>query len=369
MHGRTHEMVSEGELMIDTNSRGFKIHTSDEGVKNFHQWFADSAVRDSDGRPLVVFHGTGDDVGNLILETTFWTEHPHIASIYASAPTRQVQGKGPNIVPVYLRILNPYVHDDIGTGENLSHAVLGKRGRIDAVMAKLKSQGYDGIKIINYHDLGGVQDQWVSFYPEQVKSAIGNNGAFLKNSYDVLDQISPAIGGDQLEPAALTNRSADEFFDWFDQSKITCANGHPILAYHGSNRVIDGFRPVTYFTRSAGQAQDYANSACDISGTPIVHPVFLRIINPAIVSDDFIEWAGNDADEIEKLARLGHDGMMNPQMTEIVTFNQGQVRHASHAPHITDLHMISHAKLALKSISTSSDIALESEKLASRAPR
>ncbi|NLA80607.1 MAG: hypothetical protein GX853_07690, partial [Chloroflexi bacterium] len=40
-----------------TNSEGKPIHSTEEGVRNFYEWFGDSKVVDEQGRPLVVYHG------------------------------------------------------------------------------------------------------------------------------------------------------------------------------------------------------------------------------------------------------------------------------------------------------------------------
>lgn len=133
------------------------------GVVDLGSWFDSSCVVDASGAPLVMFHGTGADVGRHFRPLSFFSQSPEIAQIYALAPTRQVEGSGPNIVPCYLRILNPYMHDDQATGENLSHAVLGRRGTHLQVMDELLKRGHDGVLIKNYFDLGGLQDQWVIF--------------------------------------------------------------------------------------------------------------------------------------------------------------------------------------------------------------
>ena len=41
-----------------TNSEGKHIAQTEEGIRNFWQWFGDSKVVDAEGRPLVVYHGT-----------------------------------------------------------------------------------------------------------------------------------------------------------------------------------------------------------------------------------------------------------------------------------------------------------------------
>lgn len=144
----------------------------------FRRWFGASKVVDAQGRPLVVYHGTGADVGAVFRPRTFFTPRADVADVYAFAPTRQTEEGAPNVMPVFLSMINPYVHDDAATGENLSHAVLGRRGNYAQVQEALMASGHDGVLLKNYFDLGGIQDQFMMFHPAQVKSAIGNCGAF-----------------------------------------------------------------------------------------------------------------------------------------------------------------------------------------------
>jgi hypothetical protein len=41
-----------------TNSKGKKIHSTVDGVRNFWKWFGNSKVKDKKGQPIVVYHGT-----------------------------------------------------------------------------------------------------------------------------------------------------------------------------------------------------------------------------------------------------------------------------------------------------------------------
>lgn len=154
--------------------------------ENFAAWFGVSKVVDAQGHPMRVFHGTGADTGASINAGTYFSDRPDVAGIYAKAPTRQADGAGPNLTPVYLSLQNPYVFDAQAINDNLSHHVMGKRSRLDVVFAELSRQGYDGLIIKNYDDLGGMQDQYVIFSPSQAKSAIGNSGFFDRES-DSLD--------------------------------------------------------------------------------------------------------------------------------------------------------------------------------------
>lgn len=154
--------------------------------ENFAAWFGASKVVDGQGAPMRVYHGTGTDTGNSINPGTYFSGRCDVADIYAKAPTRQVEGGGPNVTPAYLSLQNPYVFDAQTVNDNLSHHVMGTRSRLDVVFAELARRGHDGLIIKNYDDLGGMQDQYVSFCPSQVKSAVGNSGLFDGDS-DSLD--------------------------------------------------------------------------------------------------------------------------------------------------------------------------------------
>ncbi len=206
----------------------------------FQAWFAGSKVVDTSGKPLVVYHGTGADTGNVFLPGTYFTPRTDVADIYAKAPTRQVGGDGPNVTPVFLSLRNPYVHDDQSTGENLSHAVLGRRGNMEEVRENLRSRGFDGIVIKNYFDLGGMQDQYVAFSPTQIKSAIGNNGNYDAANPDIRFSLSEDgfDGQGALEDGStqgpLLGADAQAFKTWFGDSEVVDAQGRPLVVYHGS---------------------------------------------------------------------------------------------------------------------------------------
>ena len=105
-------------------------------------------------------------------------------------------------MPVYASIKNPI---DISNGfesediEKLKHPGVSERfmenmkphqawEHLDGedgehLVSAFKSAGYDGIKMSeDDHDTGEARDVYVAFHPHQVKSALGNNGQFSKNS-------------------------------------------------------------------------------------------------------------------------------------------------------------------------------------------
>lgn len=109
-------LVIDGIARPTTNSLGHPIHSTTDGIRNFWQWFRDSTLVDSDGRPLVFFHGskTPKDVhhftpggtassrltGDAYGVAAYFSTCPHEASFYA-----QEEGA---VLPAYIRgrILN-----------------------------------------------------------------------------------------------------------------------------------------------------------------------------------------------------------------------------------------------------------------------
>lgn len=183
----------------DGNAR-FSARTD---TTEFKAWFGDSKVVDYQGRPLVVYHGTMSDFsifqspadrgGEALAQAgMYFSEDSDLASAYSA-----LRGGGA-IMPAYLSIKRPL---DLTSASTIS----GWKGAIAKLIAprmaadvmreealrnsthqsiitkaereKLIAEGYDGIK-----GTGGV---WIAFSPEQIKSAIGNNGDFDAGNPDI----------------------------------------------------------------------------------------------------------------------------------------------------------------------------------------
>lgn len=152
----------------------------------FRNWFGDSKVVDTDGKPLVVYHGTAKDFSRFDIKAErnmaafrdaqgfYFTSDPRDASAYTEDRETGDPADGANLMPTYLRIDNPLrvAADDI---DNHPAYISEKR------RAALEAEGYDGII---YAD--GVE--FVVFRPEQIKSAIGNRGTFDPNDPNILHQ-------------------------------------------------------------------------------------------------------------------------------------------------------------------------------------
>jgi hypothetical protein len=158
-------------LEVDTDTSAFK------------RWFGDSKVVDTDGEPLVVYHGTiggfnefsrdragqttGADNAKLGF---FFSDSPQLASVYAKMAALP-DGSGSNVMPVYLSIKNPLRL----TAPSLAEA--------DRMLLDQIKDGNDGAII----DIANKQTVYMVRNANQVKSSIGNNGAFDPESANILN--------------------------------------------------------------------------------------------------------------------------------------------------------------------------------------
>ncbi|WP_219096147.1 LPD23 domain-containing protein [Pseudomonas sp. UMAB-40] len=207
----------------------------------FQNWFGQSKVLDAAGMPLVVYHGTGADITTFNPDS-FWTDDPSIAQMYAKAQSRQTDGSGPNTVAAYLSLQNPFVFDDAAArrnGTSFFQTVCpeGASGpRMKAAFRELERQGYDGVILHNYADLGGHQTQYVAFSPTQIKSAISNVGSYDRASADIRFRADSRVPQTALPT----------FNRWFGESKVLDESGAPLVVYHGTHN------PFTVFSNRDG---------------------------------------------------------------------------------------------------------------------
>ena len=201
---KSKKMLSDGDVFGDLNDQ--------TETPAFKAWFGDSKMVDAEGKPLVAYHGTVADIaafwskfagsntpnsGMYGRGAGYFTNSSDIANAYAQGnPERTVYGKGQaaptfvetpggklkegaNVMPVFISIKNPL--------EVKSHSELdafirkiagsGKLGAL-SVTAALKALGYDGVIVDGGKEI-------VPFSPEQIKSAIGNNGNFDPSNADI----------------------------------------------------------------------------------------------------------------------------------------------------------------------------------------
>jgi len=197
----------------------------------FKRWFGHSKVVDAHGRPQVMYHATQTpDIEEFRPYTHFGTQqaandrHSNLTEFYDHVMKNPARSQGANIMPVYLSVQNPLRLPDLAgiddygkpmdhepeddfdssgdersartwEGEEAIGLTLLEQGIFDIdefeqcrdnrdALKLLGEKGYDGIVYTNVVEDPG-NDSWIVFHPNQVKSAIGNNGQFSPESKSI----------------------------------------------------------------------------------------------------------------------------------------------------------------------------------------
>lgn len=138
---------------------------------NFRQWFGNSVIRNPDGSPKVMYHGTGAKTNFASFKQSprgiFFTDDPEYAGHYATMNGED----GSRIIPAYLRVVNPYVMTPEDIAANRQADMKGFRQlRMfqTTLFARARAAGHDGMEYAG---------AWVVFDPRQIKSTM-NRGTF-----------------------------------------------------------------------------------------------------------------------------------------------------------------------------------------------
>lgn len=205
-------------------------------AQRFSAWFGNSQITTALGTPKVVFHGSGAPgfarFDPALRGSATQTDDAREGFFFAANPRSAEQftwrdgEKRGAIYPVYLRVESPLVVTDITLDGSHSKRV-AERIRL------AKALGHDGVIFAQSDMLGHAGEVYVAFEPEQIKSAVGNLGAY--------DPKDPSILG-----------SAQRHFDrWFGDSKVVDARGAPQVVFHGTKagpfRVFDTSREGAHF--------------------------------------------------------------------------------------------------------------------------
>ncbi|MGI6125073.1 MAG: hypothetical protein ACOYIG_13010, partial [Acetivibrionales bacterium] len=201
-----------------TNSEGKYIAQTEEGVRNFWKWFGDSKVVDEQGRPLVVYHGTSNDIDDVKKEfrSGYFTDSKSGAELFGdvisaylnirNAKAIDFNGGDYNSYPIGFTDqngdfyeFNPYVEDiefDEFLNRHLSEYDMDESdvnieyggdqgfsdGSSDILIALAELTGkYDGAIFKNVAMTG---NNYIPFSPNQIKS-VDNTGAFDPNNNDI----------------------------------------------------------------------------------------------------------------------------------------------------------------------------------------
>lgn len=168
----------------------------------FKAWFGKSKVVDEQGKPKVMYHGTAQDISTFKAkqaDAIFVTDDPEFAAEFAARSefhrlsNEESPDASQNILPVYVKAENPFDYENdahiklidqqLQEGGSLAGSIRkGEWGAIERsdVQAAIKAAGFDSF----YAKEDGRKNLAV-YSPAQIKSAIGNNGAFDANNPDI----------------------------------------------------------------------------------------------------------------------------------------------------------------------------------------
>lgn len=199
---------------IDQN---IKLSTSRDQTEMpaFRKWFGDSQVVNDDGTPMVVYHGTNADFSEFLIPNGDADLGAHFGTI-EQATIRSSGGESINIMPVYLSIGNPlrledggdFFPDEVYRQLDEIGITMGEGRGISVSRDAIIAAGYDGVVYLNRREIPDMndpygdatlgklddevreaypdaQDSYIAFRPEQIKSAIGNNGNFDAANPDI----------------------------------------------------------------------------------------------------------------------------------------------------------------------------------------
>ena len=267
--------VAEGRApaLVDAPSFGKKNVqiTPPERIKNFKSWFGKSKVKDTDGTPKILYHGTTKPGFTKPDTPLFLTDQPERASWYADpfGTTESPFGGDVHggVYPVYVKMDRPIdlrtragksTLKGIVTGLGEEWIEAGSAGTPASSFAydpkirkALVAAGYDGM-IADQTFVGSNAkcNEYIAFNPAQIKSATGNAGTFSPKSSDIRFSVGPTSRPPKM-PGGETGRM-------LKQASVT---RHARRAQHG---VID--KPADMMPRIAPREGEAPTPLTEVPG-------------------------------------------------------------------------------------------------------
>jgi len=189
--------LDQARAKVDAVDIEFQTRMQDPESPQFLRWFGSSKVVNDTGKPLTVYHGTQSDfdrfrttISRQLGVGAYFTASPLVAEDYAVA--QQETPDGGSIMPVYLKIENPFIVDRNMSRSSVARE-LGERHleiqeelfeseadrsvdvqeRAEFMNDTMRRLGYDGIIVREV----GKPDTFIAFDPNQIKSAITTSEA------------------------------------------------------------------------------------------------------------------------------------------------------------------------------------------------
>src|ERR1017187_3014153 len=288
--------------------------------KAFKEWFGNSKVVDKNGQPLVVYHGTGEDIDEISKEfgNGFWTGDKRAAKEFGDVipaflkieKTKIIDFKGGdyNSYPVGFRNedgdfyeYDPY-YEDISFDEYLNKYLEERdlkpsdvevqyggdegfsNGSADILVRSAQlSKKYDGAI---FKDVSFTGNNYIAFDPTQIKS-ISNQGTFDKKNadirFDVIEKTPELTEEQKIKNKELT-KDAIKLFGLatnFKESGYLTTDGK-LLDFSGRHEADRADRPMFNGKRYVDHRQIQ-----DIDGTDMLNYMSYGNIRMTAESDGF----------------------------------------------------------------------------------
>lgn len=177
--------------------------------KDFHAKDANPELLDEDGKPLVVYHGTDADF--TVFDRTKGRSSMDIQGMFFSPWELDAQGYGKKVGAYYINLKNPA---DESTAYKALNMFKGQNNAGIKARDYLIKLGYDGVN--------NSGEEFIAFYPEQIKSATDNIGTFDGSNPDILYSKS-GKKVDKIGSEEYNNRIGKDEEDargWYDFRRV-----------------------------------------------------------------------------------------------------------------------------------------------------
>jgi hypothetical protein len=259
-------IINEAEQST-LNSKGQIISRDPDAIARFWQWFGKSKVKNKQGQPLVMYHGTTGVFNSfdpnksnshtktgVPHSTFFFTDHPAVATSYITQDAdakdfatseiraayeallarkgsfdeqlqflheyplepKPVFKQGGSVMPVYLRMTKPLIVDAKGYHWNDIYFKPKEYRQAEEfsgneIAAYAQQNGYDGMVLKKVKDVhkgeAHLSTVYAVFSPQQVKSALSNTGQY--GAGGTIDE-SVSLTEARMQDGAWLNPSARE---------------------------------------------------------------------------------------------------------------------------------------------------------------
>jgi len=306
----------------------------------FKRWFGNSKVVNKNGDPLVVYHGTYNDISEFKLgekanrtgnpDGFYFTPDAQEASGYADRGDGADDG---NVMPVYLKIENPFLR-----GSNVDNRMLGQfekelraenpnlnedwiSGKMEIFKDKAARNNFPGIfpnitftpaamtRVLQAGGYDGFKDgsHWIAIKPEQIKSATGNVGTYDIKNPDIRYSLKTSFPTAAAAVEATKDITAPDTkeFKLFQGASTLKEDGKPKLMFHGSKNIFFTFRdndPI-FVAEDADSAEYFARDKgmrTKASAVPNqIYPLWVRAETPfdfenPVHVDSVVQLVGDD---------------------------------------------------------------------------